>query len=220
MSAPLLESCVETVAAGAAAPADGAGRIELCENLAVGGVTPAPAVLAEVRKRLSIGVFVLIRPRGGDFRYSAQEYEAMRRDVASARELGADGVVIGGLTAAGDLDEAGMRRLLDAAEGLPATFHRAFDAARDPQAALETLIGLGFRRVLTSGQAPTAAEGIPVLAALVQQARGRIGILAGGAIDETNVARIVRETGVTEIHLRSSRLQRTARALAARTAAP
>jgi copper homeostasis protein len=113
-----------------------------------------------------------------------------------------------------------MRRLLDVAERLPATFHRAFDVARHPGQALETLIGLGFLRVLTSGQAPTAAEGIPVLAALVQQARGRIGILAGGSIDETNVARIVQETGVTEVHLRGSRLQRTARALAARAAAP
>jgi copper homeostasis protein len=220
MSAPLIESCVETVASAIAAPGDGAGRIELCENLAVGGVTPDPAVLSEVRKRLSIPIFVLIRARGGSFVYSAQEYEAMRRDVSAAHELGADGMVIGGLTSAGDVDEPGMAQLLEAAGGLPATFHRAFDAARDAQAALETLIALGFRRVLTSGQAPTAAEGIPKLAALVQQARGRIGILAGGAIDQTNVARIVRETGVTEVHLRGSRLQRTARALAARTAAP
>jgi copper homeostasis protein len=220
MPATLIEACVETVASAADAPRDGAGRIELCENLAVAGLTPDLAVLSEVRKRLSIPIFVLIRPRSGDFRYSVAEYDAMRRDVSAARDRGADGVVIGGLTPSGDVDEPGMRRLLDAAVGLPATFHRAFDEARDPAAALETLIGLGFRRVLTSGQAPTAAEGIPMLAALVQQARGRIGILAGGSIDETTVARMVRETGVTEIHLRSSRLQRTARALAARTVGP
>lgn len=220
MSAPLIEACVETVASAVAAPGDGAARIELCENLAVAGLTPDLAVLTEVRKQLSIGVFVLIRPRGGDFRYTAAEYERMERDVSAARDRGADGVVIGGLTPAGDVDEAGMRRLLEAAGGLPATFHRAFDETREPAAALEALIGLGFRRVLTSGQAPTAAEGIPTLAALVQQAGGRIGILAGGSIDETNVARIVRETAVTEIHLRGSRLQRTARALAARTVGP
>ncbi|HEY6808795.1 MAG TPA: copper homeostasis protein CutC [Gemmatimonadales bacterium] len=220
MSAPLIEACVESAASGRAAQADGAGRIELCENLAVGGVTPALAQVAEARKALGIGVFVLIRPRGGDFVYSAQEYDAMERDVAAVRVLGAAGIVIGGLTARGDVDQPGMRRLLAAAGPLPATFHRAFDQLRDPRAALETLIALGFRRVLTSGQAATAAGGIPLLAALVQQARGRIGILAGGAIDETNVARIVRETGVAEIHLRGSRLQRTARALAARAAAP
>lgn len=200
----LLEACVETVEAALAAEAGGAGRIELCSDLDAGGLTPPAGLIHATAARLEIPVFVLIRARAGDFVFSEAERELMRHEVAVARALGAGGVVVGGLTAAGDVDEILVSELLRAARPLPVTFHRAFDAAREPEVALERLIALGVGRVLTSGQASAAAEGAELIAALVHQAAGRIGILAGGGVRAHNVEEVVRRAGVTEVHSRTS----------------
>jgi len=200
-----IEACVESVESAVTAQAGGAHRVELCTNLNIGGTTPSPETIAQARKHVTIGLFVLIRPRGGDFRYTLEEYETMARDVLAVRTLGADGVVIGGLTERGEVDQDGVRRLLEAAHPLPVTFHRAFDASRDLDEALDVIQELGFRRILTSGGAPTAEAGIPVLKRLVAKA-DRLAILACGTIG-TNARKIVRETGVKEIHLRASRLR-------------
>jgi copper homeostasis protein len=203
----LLEACVDSVESAVAAEAGGAGRVELCDNLIEGGTTPSAGAIASCVERLSIPVFVMIRPRGGDFLYSDVELDVMRRDVEQAKRLGAHGVVFGLLRPDGTVDEERTRALVEAARPLEVTFHRAFDVTRDAAEALEALVGLGVERVLSSGQAPSAAEGLPLLASLARQAAGRIGILPGGGVDEENVARIVGETGVAEAHVRGTSLR-------------
>lgn len=200
----LIEACVDSVESAAAAEEGGAGRVELCANLIEGGTTPSDGTLALCRERLGIPIRVLIRPRGGDFLYSDTDFEIMHRDVLRTKELGGDGVVIGLLNADGTIDRERTLRLIDAAQPLGVTFHRAFDVCRDPEEALGQLVGLGADRVLTSGQAAAAPDGIPQIARLVELAAGRIGILPGGGIDESNVADVVRGTGVREVHLRGT----------------
>jgi copper homeostasis protein len=199
----LLEACVETVEAALAAAEGGARRIELCADLDAGGVTPHAELLHACVARLRIPVFVLIRSRPGAFVFAKSERETMRHQVAVARALGASGVVIGGLTATGDVDETMVAELIRAADSLPVSFHRAFDEVREPRVALERLIALGIGRVLTSGRAPSALEGAEVIGALVEQAAGRIAIVAGGGVRAPNVKELVRRTGVTEVHSRT-----------------
>jgi len=203
----LVEACVDTAVSAGRALAGGAGRLELCDNLVEGGTTPSPGMLAVVRERSPIPVHAMIRPRGGDFLYSGDEIAVMLADIAAAERLRADGVVFGALTVEGQVDRELIARLLDAARPMTVVFHRAFDLARDPLEALDALIELEVDRVLTSGHAPTAEEGIPVIRELVRRAEGRIVILAGGGITGTNAARIIRETGVREVHLRGSRAE-------------
>jgi copper homeostasis protein len=202
----ILEACVDSVESALAAQAGGAHRIELCEDLLEGGTTPSAGMIEVCRERLRIPVHVLIRPRGGDFVYSDLEIEVMQRDIALARRLGAQGVVYGALRADGSVDVERTKALLGASRPLSVTFHRAFDFTPDADAALDTLIGLGVDRVLTSGQAPTAVEGTRTLARLVARAAGRIGILAGGGLTEENVAGVVASTGVREVHVRATAL--------------
>jgi copper homeostasis protein len=206
----LIEACLDSVPSALAAEAGGARRVELCDNLVEGGTTPSAGTIALCKERLSIPVFVMIRPRGGEFLYSDVEYEVMRRDVAQAKELGADGVVFGLLTPDGRVDVPRTRALVELARPLPVTFHRAIDVTPDAGAALETLIELGVERVLTSGQAPTVPEGLDVIARLVRRAGGRIGILPGCGIDETNVREVVDKTGVREVHVRGTARVRSA----------
>jgi copper homeostasis protein len=203
----LLEACVDSVESAIAAEAGGAGRVELCDNLVEGGTTPSAGAIAMCVERIAIPVFVMIRPRGGDFLYSDVEFDVMRRDISLAKGLGAHGVVFGILNSDGTVDVERSRVLVEEARPLEVTFHRAFDVTRDAAEALEALIGLGIERVLSSGQVPTAGEGAETLASLVQQARGRIGILPGGGVDKNDIGRIVRETGVTEVHVRGTSLQ-------------
>jgi copper homeostasis protein len=200
----LVEACVDSLRSAREAAAGGAGRLELCQNLTEGGTTPSWGLVAEVREQVALPLHVLIRPRGGDFLYAGDEIAVMRRDIAAARGLGADGLVLGALDAGGRVDSATLQYLLDVARPAAVTFHRAFDLGRDPEEALDALIALGVERVLTSGQAANAEAGIPRLAELVVQAAGSIGILAGGGIHAGNAARIVREAGVAEIHVRAS----------------
>ncbi len=201
----LLEACVDTLASARAAVEGTADRIELCADLADGGTTPSHGTIAVVTEQLDIPVVVLIRPRGGGFVYSPEECAIMRRDVQHARALGARGVAVGALTAKGDVDTFTMETMREAARDMEVTFHRAFDVCRDPYAALEVLQRLGMTRILTSGQRASAVEGKEVLAELVRSAAGKIVIMAGGGVDETNAAELVRDTGVTEIHVRGTR---------------
>lgn len=200
----LVEACVDSVASAVAAERGGAGRVELCADLASGGTTPSAGTIALTRERVRIPVFVLVRARDGDFLVDADELETMRRDVLVARRDGADGVVVGALTADGAVDIAAMRALVAAARPMAVTFHRAFDAARDQDEALDVLLSLGVDRVLTSGGAPTARAGANRLAALVRRAAGRIAVLAGGGVRADHVAELVAATGVREVHVRGA----------------
>lgn len=196
----ILEICAGSVESAIAARDGGAARIELCAALEIGGTTPSAGLIAEARKIEGIVLNVIIRPRGGDFLYNEHEAACMEQDIRTCRQLGADGVVIGALTADGDIDTALCKRLIDAADGMSITFHRAFDMCRDPKRALEELIAIGCDRVLTSGQAATAEAGLPLLKELVQQAAGRISIMPGCGVNSGNAARILQATGAAEIH--------------------
>jgi copper homeostasis protein len=200
----IVEACVDSVSSALAAEKGGAGRIELCDALETGGITPSAAKIQLCVERLSIPVIVLIRARGGDFLYGDTTTEEMLRDITLAKGFGARGVAIGALLADGTIDVGRTRAMIEAARPMEVVFHRAFDGTPDPLAALETLIGLGVDRVLTSGQAPTALEGAPILKRLVEGAAGRIAILAGGGVNEENAAAIVRECGVQELHIRGT----------------
>lgn len=196
-----LEVVVDSVESALAAQAGGAARVELCANLLEGGTTPSAGMIAEVRRATTIGVMVMIRPRGGDFCYSAAEFAVMQHDLRVAKELGADGVVFGILTADGDIDAARMAALMTLARPLSVTCHRAFDMTRDPRRALDALIGLGVDRVLTSGGENSALEGLELIGELARQAQGRIVVMPGGGITERNIGRIVAATAATEVHV-------------------
>lgn len=197
----LVEACVESLEAAMAAARGGAQRIELCANLAAGGTSPDAATLAACVFGLAIPVFVMVRPRPGDFHYSAVEHGGMLYEIQRVKDAGAHGVVTGTLRRDGGIEERRTRELIAAAAPLPVTFHRAFDECPDVAQALEKLIDLGATRLLTSGGAPTAAEGAAKIAELVRLAAGRIGILAGGGVNASNVADLVRTSGVREVHL-------------------
>ena len=196
----LLEICAGSVESAIAARDGGAQRIELCAALEIGGVTPSAGVITEARKVEGLVLNVIIRPRGGDFLYNGYEVACMEEDIRTCKRLGADGVVIGALTAEGDIDTATCKRLIAAADGMSITFHRAFDMCRNPKEALKQLISLGCHRVLTSGQAATAEAGIPLLKELVEQANGRIIIMPGCGVNSSNAAAILQSTGACEIH--------------------
>lgn len=196
----IYEICVDSVAGVRAARDAGAQRVELCANLLEGGTTPSLGLIREARKIAGIGLHVIIRPRGGDFLFHDDEYAAMLTDIAAAKAEGADGVVIGLLTADGDIDAGRAAGLIAAARPLSVTFHRAFDMARDPFAALETLIGLGVDRVLTSGQEASVLEGLPLITELIKRAGERIIIMPGGGITARNAARIIDAARPKEMH--------------------
>ena len=213
----LIEAAVESLEAALAAAEGGAHRIELCADLAHGGTTPDVQLLRDSISQLTVPIFVLVRPRAGDFVYTDAEHQAMLDQIERARTAGADGIVTGALTAQQLIAETSARELIAAARPLPVTFHRAFDACVDLPAALEQLIQLGVERVLTSGGAPTAPEGAARISGLVIQAERRIEILPGGGIDASNVARLVEGTGVHEVHFSvrdSEKVRRVIRNLA------
>ncbi len=195
------EVCANGVESCLAAQEGGADRVELCASIPEGGTTPSYGEIQVARRMLqATRLHVIIRPRGGNFVYTGLEAERMLTDIEACRQLGADGVVFGCLTRNGDVDMPLCQRLMQAAKGMSVTFHRAFDRTRNPRKALEDIILLGCHRILTSGQCPTAEEGIPLLAELQKQAQGRITLLAGSGVNEENIQRIHRQTGICEFH--------------------
>jgi len=202
-----VEICVESVESAIAAERGGAQRVELCSDLLEGGVTPSAGLIALVRQRIGIGLFVMIRPRGGDFCYTDLEFEVMQQDVRQARELGADGVILGVLDGCARVDVARTRQLVELARPLPVTFHRAIDVTPDPRAALDDVVETGAARVLTSGGAPRVAEGLSTVACMVRKAGDRIAVMAGGGITPETIAQVAEATGACEFHasLRTAR---------------
>lgn len=197
-----LEVCANSVTSALAAQEGGAVRVELCENLKEGGTTPSPGQILMARNLLHIKLYVLIRPRGGDFLYTDLEYKIMCADIRYCIEAGCDGVVIGMLNADGTIDIERCTEMARLAKqwGLGVTFHRAFDMCVDQFKALEDIIEMGCERILTSGGKSTAMEGATVINRLVEQAAGRISIMPGSGVSEANVADLVHFTGVTEVH--------------------
>jgi copper homeostasis protein len=200
----VVEACVDAIDSALEAERGGAGRLELCGELLQGGVTPSAGLIAAVWDRVDIPLFVLMRPRTGDFLYTDDELDVMRRDIEQLKALGVDGIAIGALTAEGGVDEALMRSLIALARPMSVTFHRAFDLVRDQEAALESLVALGVDRVLTSGGAATAMEGAASIARMVQRVGDRMIVIAGGSITAANVADVIAASGVTEVHVRGA----------------
>ncbi len=201
-----LEVCIDSVASANAAEKGGAQRVELCGNLVEGGTTPSSGMVQTVQLVSSLPIMMMIRPRGGDFLYSRQEFAVMERDIEEAKRLKVMGVVLGLLTEDGKIDRSRTARLIQRARPLKVTFHRAFDMADDPMEALKALIDLGVDRLLTSGQAPTAPEGTTLLKQLINTAKGKLIIMPGGGLTEDNIAQVVAETGATECHATGSNL--------------
>jgi copper homeostasis protein len=204
MTEVLVEACVDAIDAALEAERGGAGRIELCGELLQGGVTPSAGLVAAVWDRIDIPLFVLIRPRAGDFLYTDDELDVMRRDIEQMKALGVDGVAVGALTASGDVDEATMRLLIELARPMAVTFHRAFDFVRDQDSALGSLLALGVDRVLTSGGAATALDGTSAIGRMVQRVGERMIVMAGGSVTAANVAEVVAGSGVKEVHVRGA----------------
>lgn len=197
-----LENCANGAISALNAQKGGADRVELCAGMPEGGTTPSIGEVRTARKLLDKArLHVIVRPRGGDFLYNDIEKEMMLEDIREIKAAGADGVVLGMLSADGEIDIDAMRQMMKAAQGMSVTFHRAFDVCADPIEALETLIEMGCDRVLTSGQESTAVQGIPLLKRLVRQAERRIIVMPGCGITAENIAYIAQETGATEFHL-------------------
>lgn len=197
----LVEVCVETLDRAMAAERGGANRIELCGDLSSGGVTPAAALMSEVRSKVRIPIHVLVRPQSANDFCSASDFEAMERDIRLAQQIGMDGIVLGVLDERTlQVDRRRTSRLVELAHPLPVTFHRAFDLCPDLPAALDTVIETGAQRILTSGGKLRAADGLAGLGNLVEAARNRILIMPGGGIRATNVQRILRRTQAKEVH--------------------
>lgn len=199
-----IEVCVGSVRSAYEAAKAGADRVELCENLLEGGTTPSPGSIEACLEIKNLVTMVMIRPRGGDFLYNETEFDVMKRDVAFARRLGAHGVVFGLLRPDGSIDRERMKHFIDLAAGLDITCHRAFDMTPDPFEALESLIELGIKRVLTSGQKPKAPLGTDLISKLVQQSNGRISIMPGAGVNESTIHTMV-TTGAHEFHIAPTR---------------
>lgn len=197
---PLLEVCAASLSSARTAARAGAPRIELCQRLDLGGITPAHSDIETCVKELPLQTFVLIRPRGGDFCYSDEEFAVILDDIRFCKSVGAAGVVVGFLNEDGSIDEQKCRESIAAARPMQVTFHRAFDRCSDWPSALEQIIDCGFNRILTSGQLPTAEQGLENLKRIHQQAAGRIHILAGSGVKAENAARLVHEIPVNEVH--------------------
>jgi copper homeostasis protein len=198
----ILEVCANSVPSALAAQNGGASRVELCENLYEGGTTPSHGEIFVARNHLNIKLYVLIRPRGGDFLYTDLEYEIITADVKYCIAASCDGVVIGILNADGSIDKERCGKLVKLAKqgGLGVTFHRAFDMCADMDQALEDIIEIGCERILTSGGKSTAMEGSRTIASLIKKADGRISIMPGSGVSEKNVADLVQFTGAREVH--------------------
>ena len=205
----VLEIAANSLGSALAAQEGGADRIELCASIEVGGTTPSYGTLAATRERVRIPLYVLIRPRAGDFCYDAGEIDVMLRDIESCVKSGCDGVVIGALDTQGDVDKRICRELIAAAGRLGVTFHRAFDATRNQARALDTIIELGCERVLTSGGEANAVAGAERIASLVEQAGSRLHVMAGVGLDASNIREVAVSSSAREFHGSASTVRRS-----------
>jgi len=205
----MIEVCAGSIESAIAASKGGAHRIELCSALSEGGLTPSQAMIEYVTTNLKIKTFVLIRPRSGDFSYSRAEFDVMKSDIFSAKTRGADGIVTGMLNTDGSIDTCRMKEVVEMAHPMQVTFHRAFDLAKDPYEALEVIIALGCSRILTSGMARTAPEGVELISGLVKQAGSRIVIMPGSGINASNIIELHSKTGANEFHLSATSTTRS-----------
>ena len=196
-----LEICVDSIESAINAQIAGADRVELCANLTEGGTTPGFGTICVTRNNLTIGLHVLIRPRGADFLYSDPEYDIMRRDIDACGECGVDGIVLGILEAGGAIDIERTAKLIEFARPMSVTFHRAFDMCNDPFKGLEDVIAAGAHRLLTSGQSDNADKGAKLISQLIGIAGKRIIIMPGSGINDSNIAGIAKITGAREFHL-------------------
>lgn len=201
-----LEICAFNLSSALIAQASGADRIELCGSPEEGGTTPSPGFIRTAREMLRIQLYPIIRPRGGDFLYSEEEYKTMLRDIEYCKQVGCNGVVIGMLLSDGTVDKSRCARLVEAAYPMGVTFHRAFDWAANPYEAMEDIISIGCERILTSGQRPTAIEGASLIDQLVREANERIVIMPGSGVRASNIVELAEATGASEFHT-SARLK-------------
>ncbi|GGZ38882.1 copper homeostasis protein CutC [Echinicola pacifica] len=197
----LVEAPVFTVEAAIKAAEYGINRLELCADFLEGGETPSAGILSFLKEKLSIPIFVMIRPRGGDFVYSSEEIEVMKQDIKILKSLGADGFVFGVLTPRGEVNLGACEQLVEMADGLPCTFHRAIDASRNLEKSLEAIIECGFRRVLTSGGKNTVKEGLSNIQNLINLANNRIIVMPGGAMKTDFIAPLSASGQLKEIHM-------------------
>lgn len=195
-----VEIVVYNIESALKAQEGGADRIELCDNPGEGGTTPSYGTIELVRQNVSMDVFVMIRPRGGDFCYSSYEFHSMKRDISQCQKLSVDGVVFGILNPNGTIDKKRCKELIDQARPLKVTCHRAFDMARDPFEALDDCIDAGFDRILTAGQQAQAIKGAVLIGQLIAKANGRIAIMPGSGVNEDTVGEIVAKSKAREIH--------------------
>ena len=200
-----IEICANSVFSAIEAEKGGAFRVELCENIPEGGCTPSAGAIVTARKQLSIRLNVIIRPRGGDFLYTEEEFEIMKQDILFCKEAGVDGVVFGILDPDGNVDIQRNIELVELARPMTTTFHRAFDVTRDPAMALEDIINTGFDTILTSGCAIKAMDGKQVIKDMVNRAAGRIDIMPGSGINKENIKEMADFTGATIFHLSARR---------------
>ena len=204
-----LEICITSVESAVTAEESKAQRVELCDNLWQGGTTPSAGMISTVREAIGIGLFVIIRPRGGDFIYSDAEFKVMKADIIMAKELGADGIVSGVLHKDGSVDVARTKELVELSKPLPFTFHRAFDCVPDAQQAIEDVIQTGSRRILTSGLASKAVDGIDLLSKLQAAYGTKIQIMIGGGVTSQNISKIADETKCQEFHMTGKKWQKS-----------
>ena len=197
----LLECATDSVESALAAAKGGADRLELCANLIIGGTTPTLALYDEVRSHSDIPLFILIRPRFGDFLYTDYEANVICREIEMFQKAGAEGVVIGSLNKDGSLNTEHMKRFMDSAKDMSITLHRAFDMSADPLATLMQAKELGVNTILTSGQAPSSLEGIDLYEKLIEKANGEISILAGGGIKASTIEKLLKQTSLTAFHM-------------------
>lgn len=196
-----IEVCVASIQSVLAAAEGGADRVELCDNLYEGGTTPSIGTLIQVKEKVDIDVFVMIRPRGGDFLYDDDEMEIMLKDIEQAHIHGADGFVFGCLKADGSINSEQCKKLIEQAKGLPVTFHRAFDMCNDPYTALEQLKSSGINRLLTSGLQNKAYNGLNFLAELVQKSKNSPKVMVGSGVNESNIQEIAKKTKAHSFHV-------------------
>ncbi len=206
----LLEIVVYNIESALKAQEGRADRIELCDNPSEGGTTPSFGTIENVRQNVNLDVFVMIRPRGGDFHYSNYEFHSMKRDIDQCQKLSVDGVVFGILNEDGTIDKKRCKELIARARPLKVTCHRAFDMTRDPFEALEDCIEVGFDRILTAGQQAQALKGAGLIAELIKKANGRIAIMPGSGVNENTVEEIVSKTKTNEIHFSATAFRNSA----------